>query len=156
MEGTRPLLLELQALVAPANSGVPRNTTTGVDRYRVALLLAVLEKRVGMNIADSDVFINITGGVRVTEPGTDLGVILALASNFRDIPIDYRTVVIGEVGLGGEVRAVNHIERRLREAGKLGFKQAIFPEYNKKGLKIEEDINLIGVKNIYEALDSIM
>jgi len=156
MEGTRPLLLELQALVAPANFGVPRNTTTGVDRYRVALLLAVLEKRVGMNIADSDVFINITGGVRVTEPGVDLGVILAIASNYRDIPVDYRTVVIGEVGLGGEVRAVNHIERRLHEAAKLGFTQAIFPEYNRKGLKIDDDIKLIGVKNIYEALSVIM
>lgn len=156
MEGTRPLLLELQALVAPANFGFPRNTTTGMDRYRVALLLAVLEKRVGMDITDSDVFINITGGVRVTEPGVDLGVILAIASNYRDTSIDYRTVVIGEVGLGGEVRAVNHIERRLREAAKLGFTKAIFPENNKKELKIDDDIELIGVKNIYEALDVIM
>lgn len=156
MEGTRPLLLELQALVAPSDLGNPRNTTTGVDRYRVALLLAVLEKRVGMDIADSDVFINITGGVRVTEPGVDLGVVLAVASNYRDIPVDYRTVVIGEVGLGGEVRAVNHIERRLREAAKLGFTRAIFPEHNKKELEIDDDIKLIGVKNIYEALGAIM
>lgn len=156
MEATRPLLLELQALVSPSNSEVARNTITGVDRYRVALLIAVLEKRVGLNVTDFEVFINITGGLRINEPGVDLGVILALASSYRDTAIDYRTVVIGEVGLGGEVRAVNHIERRLREAAKLGFTRAIFPENNRKGLKLDDQIELIGVKNIYEALDAIL
>jgi len=154
IEGTRPLLLELQALVAPATFGIPRNTTTGVDRHRIALLIAVLQKRVGLDIGDSDVFVNITGGMRVDEPGIDLGIVMAITSNHRDIAIDSRTVIIGEVGLGGEVRAVTHIEKRLREAAKLGFNRAIFPEYNRKGLELKEDIDLIGVQDLYGALSA--
>ncbi len=152
MEGTRPLLLELQALVAPSNFSIPRSMTTGVDRYRTAMLMAVLEKRLGLDIQDSDVYINITGGVKVVEPGIDLGVVAAVTSNHRDLPIDAQTVVIGEVGLGGEVRAVTHIEKRIREAAKLGFARVIFPEYNRRGLEINENIELVGVKNIYETL----
>ena len=143
IEGTRPLLLELQALVSPANFGFPRNTATGVDRHRIALLIAVLQKRVGLDIGDSDVFVNITGGMRVDEPGIDLGTVIAITSSHRDLAIDPRTVVIGEVGLGGEVRAVTQIEKRLMEAAKLGFNRAIFPESNRKGLEVKENIDLI-------------
>jgi DNA repair protein RadA/Sms len=156
VEGTRPLLLELQALVAPANFNAPRSMTTGVDRYRLSMLTAVLEKRVGLQVQDSDVYVNITGGVKVTEPGIDLGIVIAIASNYRDLPVDSQTVIIGEVGLGGEVRAVSHVEKRIREAAKLGFKKAIFPEYNRKGLKVNEDIELVGVKNIYETLSALL
>jgi DNA repair protein RadA/Sms len=130
--------------------------TTGVDRYRISMLLAVLEKRVGLQVQDSDVYVNITGGVKVTEPGIDLGTVIAIASNYRDLPVDSQTVIIGEVGLGGEVRAVSHVDKRIREAAKLGFKKAVFPEYNKKGLEINEKIELIGVKNIYETLSALL
>ena len=152
IEGTRPLLLELQALVSPTNFAIPRNTTAGVDRQRIAMLVAVLHKRIGMNIGDSDVFVNITGGVRVDEPGIDLGIVMAIVSNHRDIAIDPYTVLIGEVGLGGEVRPVAHIDKRLREAAKLGFKRAILPETNRKGLELTEDIELFGAKNLLDAL----
>ena len=151
IEGTRPLLLELQALVSPSNFAIPRNTTAGVDRQRIAMLVAVLHKRVGMNIGDSDVFVNITGGVRVDEPGIDLGIVMAIISNHRDIAIDPYTVLIGEVGLGGEVRPVAHIDKRLREAAKLGFKRAILPETNRKGLDVTEDIELFGARNLHDA-----
>lgn len=156
MEGTRPLLLELQALVSPATSGIPRNTAAGVDRHRIALLLAVLQKRAGIDIAGSDVFVNITGGMRLDEPGIDLGTAVAITSNHRDIAVDPRTVVIGEVGLGGEVRPVNHIEKRLGEAAKLGFDRAIFPEYNRNNLELKQDINLVGVKNLHGALSELL
>ncbi|MCZ6675901.1 MAG: DNA repair protein RadA [Candidatus Poribacteria bacterium] len=156
IEGTRPLLLELQALVAPAIFGIPRNMATGVDRYRIALLIAVLHKRVGLDISDSDVFVNITGGMRIDEPGIDLGTIIAITSSHRDIAIDPRTVIIGEVGLGGEVRAVTQIEKRLLEAAKLGFNRAIFPESNRKGLELKEEIELIGVEDLYGALSALL
>ena len=152
VEGTRPLLLELQALVSPSNLSIPRNTTTGVDRHRIALLVAVLQKRVGFSIGDSDVFVNVTGGMRLTERGIDLGIALAIASSYRDNPIDSATVVLGEVGLGGEVRPVSHIEQRLQESRKLGFSRAIFPKFNRKGMKMLDGIELIGVKDLYEAL----
>ena len=152
IEGTRPLLLELQALVSPSNFAIPRNTTAGVDRQRIAMLVAVLHKRIGLNIGDSDVFVNITGGVRVDEPGIDLGIVMAIVSNHRDIAIDPYTVLIGEVGLGGEVRPVAHIDTRLREAAKLGFKRAILPETNRKGLDLTEDIELFGAKNLHDVL----
>jgi DNA repair protein RadA/Sms len=156
IEATRPLLLELQALVAPAHFGTPRSMTTGVDRYRIAMLIAVLEKRVGLQVQDSDIYVNITGGVKVVEPGIDLGIVIAIASNYRDLPVDSKTVIIGEVGLGGEVRAVSHVDKRIREAAKLGFTRAIFPEYNRKGLEISEKIELVGVKNIYETLGVLL
>ena len=155
IEGTRPLLLELQALVSPSNFAFPRNTTAGVDRQRIAMLVAVLHKRFGMNIGDSDVFVNITGGVRVDEPGIDLGIVMAIISNHRDITIDPYTVLIGEVGLGGEVRPVAHIDKRLREAAKLGFKRAILPETNRKGLDLTEDIELFGAKSLHDVLNTL-
>ena len=152
VEGSRPLLLELQALVSPSNLGIPRNTTTGVDRHRIALLVAVLQKRVGFSIGDSDVFVNVTGGMRLNERGIDLGIALAIASSHRDKPIDSATVVLGEVGLGGEVRPVSHIEKRLQESQKLGFTRVIFPKFNRKGMKVLDGIELIGVSDLYEAL----
>ena len=156
MEGTRPLLMEVQALVVPTNYGNPRNTAAGVDRHRIALLIAVLNKRVGIDVGDSDVFVNITGGLRIDEPGIDLGVLIAISSSHRDMPIDRQTVMIGEVGLGGEIRPVTHVDRRIREAAKLGFKRAIFPEYNRKGLNIDEDIELVGVKDVYDSLATLL
>ena len=156
MEGTRPLLMEVQALVVPTNYGNPRNTAAGVDRHRIALLIAVLNKRVGIDVGDSDVFVNITGGLRIDEPGIDLGVLMAISSSHRDMPVDRQTVMIGEVGLGGEIRPVTHVDRRIREAAKLGFRRAIFPEYNRKGLNIDEDIELIGVKDVYDSLAALL
>ncbi len=156
MEGTRPLLMEIQALVVPTNYGNPRNTATGVDRHRIALLIAVLNKRVGIDVGDSDVFVNITGGLRIDEPGIDLGVLMAISSSHRDMPIDRQTVMIGEVGLGGEIRPVTHVDRRIREAAKLGFKRAVFPEYNRKGLNIDEDIELVGVNDVYDSLAALL
>ena len=156
MEGTRPLLMEVQALVVPTNYGNPRNTTAGVDRQRIALLIAVLNKRVGVNVGDADVFVNVTGGLRIDEPGIDLGVLMAICSSHRDIPIDRKTVMVGEVGLGGEIRPVTHVDRRIREAAKLGFTRVIFPEYNRKGLEIDEDIELVGVGDVYDSLTALV
>ncbi len=156
MEGTRPLLMEVQALVVPTNYSNPRNTAAGVDRHRIALLIAVLNKRVGIDVGDADVFVNITGGLRVDEPGIDLGVLMAISSSQRDIPVDRQTVIIGEVGLGGEIRPVTHVDRRIREAAKLGFKRAIFPEYNRKGLDIDADIELVGVSDVYDSLGALL
>ena len=155
MEGTRPLLMEVQALVVPTNYGNPRNTTAGVDRQRIALLIAVLNKRVGINVGDSDVFVNVTGGLRVDEPGIDLGVLMAICSSHRDMPIDRKTVIVGEVGLGGEIRPVTHVDRRIREAAKLGFTRVMFPEYNRKGLDIDTDIELVGVNDVYDSLTAL-
>lgn len=127
MEGSRPLLLEIQALVSPTNTAVPRRAVTGVDPQRVAILIAVLEKRLGYPLQGSDVFINVAGGLRVEEPGVDLAVAIALCSSFHDREVDPHTVILGEVGLAGEVRAVTQLQARLREAEKLGFCRAVIP-----------------------------
>ena len=157
MEGTRPILLELQALVAPANFGTPQRKSNGVDRNRLALLLAVLDKRAGLHIQNSDVFVNVVGGIQATEPGADLGTIAAIASNFKNIPVDSKTVILGEVGLGGEVRAVYQVEQRIREAAKLGFTRAIVSQYNLRGLKIrKEDIRVLGVRTVNDALNMVL
>ena len=156
LEGTRPILLELQALVAPANFGMPRRTSNGVDRNRLALLLAVLDKRAGFHIQNSDVFVNVVGGMQAVEPGVDLGTILAIASNFKNAPVDAKTVVIGEVGLGGEVRAVYQAEKRVREAAKLGFARAIVSQYNLHGLDIKADIKVMGVRTVNDALNMVL
>lgn len=157
MEGTRPILLELQALVAPANFGTPQRKSNGVDRNRLALLLAVLDKRAGFHIQNSDVFINVVGGIQAAEPGVDLGTIAAIASNFRNVPVDSKTVILGEVGLGGEVRAVYQAEQRLREAAKLGFTRAIVSQYNLRGLKIrKEDIRVLGVRTVHDTLNILL
>ena len=152
MEGTRPLLIELQALTTPTNFGLPRRTANGIDYNRLTVLMAVLEKRANLNLGSQDVYINVVSGIKISEPAIDLGIILAVASSFKNISIPKDLVAIGEVGLTGEVRAVNMIEKRLKEAEKLGFKKCIIPENNKKLLKDNYKLDIIGVRNISEAL----
>jgi len=156
VEGTRPILLELQALVAPANFGMPQRTSNGVDRNRLALLLAVLDKRAGLHIQNSDVFVNVVGGMQAVEPGVDLGTVVAIASNFKNVPVDAKTLVVGEVGLGGEIRAVSQAEKRIREAAKLGFTKAIVSQYNLRGLKTKDDIKILGVNTVNDALNIVL
>jgi DNA repair protein RadA/Sms len=156
MEGTRPILLELQALTAPAYFGMPQRTSNGIDRNRLALLLAVLDKRAGFRIQNSDVFVNVVGGMQAEEPGVDLGIMVAVVSNFKDRPVDSKTVVIGEVGLGGEVRTVSQAEKRIKEAARLGFTRAIVSHYNLRGLNIKEDIEVIGVRMVKDALNVLL
>ena len=155
MEGTRPLLIELQALTSTTAFGFPRRTANGIDFNRLTVLMAVLEKRANMNLSSQDVYLNVVSGIKITEPAIDLGIILAVASSYKNIPIPKELVAIGEVGLTGEVRAVNMIEKRVKEAEKLGFKKCIIPENNKKLLKDTYKLDIIGVKNVIEALNVI-
>lgn len=155
MEGTRPILIEIQALVCQSNFGMPRRTATGTDYNRVNLLMAVLEKRLGMALSNSDAYVNIAGGIRMNEPAVDLGIILAIVSSYRNRPIDEKTVVFGEVGLSGEVRGVNMPDQRVAEARKLGFERCILPEVCMKAVKGIKGIRLQGVNNIAEAVDKI-
>lgn len=155
MEGTRPLLIELQALTSPTAFGLPRRTANGIDYNRLTVLMAVLEKRANMNLGSQDVYLNVVSGIKISEPAIDLGIILSVASSFKNISIPKDLVAIGEVGLTGEVRAVNMIEKRLKEAEKLGFKRCIIPENNKKLLKDDYKLDIIGVRNIAEALKII-
>ena len=155
MEGTRPLLIEIQALTSQTIFGMPRRTANGIDYNRLTVLMAVLEKRAGMNLSSQDVYLNVVSGIKVGEPAVDLGMILAVASSFKGISIPKDLVAIGEVGLTGEVRSVNMIEKRLKEAEKLGFKKCIIPENNKKLLKEKYKLDIIGVKNVEEALKII-
>lgn len=152
MEGTRPILVELQALTTTSVFGMARRTANGIDYNRLTLLIAVLEKRAGLPLGNQDVYLNIVGGIRINEPALDLGIVLAASSSFRNIAVPNDTIAIGEVGLTGEVRSVNMIEKRLKEAEKLGFKKCIIPESNKKLLKDEYKLDIIGVKNILEAM----
>lgn len=156
VEGTRPLLIEVQALVAPSYLSNPRRTVAGVDANRVNLILAVLEKRVGISLANQDVFVNLAGGVRVDEPAADLAVAVAVASNFQERPVDSTTIFAGEVGLGGEVRAVGHMDLRLREAARMGFRQAIICARNKAGLRRTPDLKVIGVDTVRQALEAAL
>lgn len=152
MEGTRPILLEIQALVCKTNFGMPRRTTTGTDFNRVNLLMAVLEKRAGLPLSDYDAYVNIAGGIKMNEPAIDLAIVMAIASSYRNKPIDEKTIVFGEVGLSGEVRAVNMPEQRIAEAKKLGFKTCIIPEVCVDMVKDIKGIEVIGVKNISDAI----
>ena len=152
IEGTRPILVELQALTATSVFGMPRRTANGIDYNRLALLIAVLEKRTGLPLGNQDVYLNIVGGIKINEPALDLGIILAVSSSFKNIPIPNDVIAIGEVGLTGEVRSVNQIEKRIKEAEKLGFKKCIIPESNKKLLKDTYKLDIIGVQNISEAM----
>ena len=155
IEGTRPLLVELQALAVQTIFGMPRRTANGIDYNRLTLLVAVLEKKCGLSLGNQDIYLNVVGGIRINEPALDLGIILSVVSTFRNIPIPTDVVAIGEVGLTGEVRSVNLIEKRIKEAEKLGFKTCIIPESNKKLLKENYKLDIIGVKNINEAIKQI-
>lgn len=155
MEGTRPILLEIQALVCRTNFGMPRRTAAGTDYNRVNLLMAVLEKRLGMSLGNCDAYVNIAGGIKMNEPAIDLGIVMALVSSYRNRPIDEKTIVFGEVGLSGEVRAVNMPEQRVAEAKKLGFETCILPEISLKMVKEIQGIRLVGVKTVNEAVGII-
>ena len=155
MEGTRPLLIELQALTTPTVFGLPRRTANGIDYNRLTLLVAVLEKRAGLSLGSQDIYLNVVSGIRINEPAVDLGMIIAVASSFKNISIEKSTVIIGEVGLTGEVRAVNLIDKRLKEAEKLGFKKCIIPESNKKLLKEKYKLDIIGVRTVNDALKAV-
>ncbi len=153
LEGSRPLLAEIQALVATTSFGMPRRTANGLDYNRIAMLIAVLEKRVGMNLSNQDAYVNVVGGIKIEEPAADLGVILALASSFRSFSLPKDMVFIGEVGLTGEIRAVNRIEQRLSEIEKLGFRQCMLPHGNKRTMQaVQTKLELIPVKSVAQAL----
>lgn len=156
IEGTRPILIEVQALVSSTNYGVPQRNTTGFDYRRLSLLLAVLEKRLGMLLGQQDVFVNIAGGISVDEPAVDLGIASSIVSSLRDRSIDSQTVVVGEIGLGGEVRTVSHIEKRIQEAAKLGFKRIIIPKNNLKEVVRTDKIEIVAVERIEDAMKILL
>ena len=153
MEGTRPILMEIQALVCQSNFGMPRRTAAGTDYNRVNLLMAVLEKRIGLQLSNYDAYINIAGGIKMNEPAVDLGIIMAIVSSYKNKPIDERTIVFGEVGLSGEVRGVTMPEQRVAEAKKLGFKTCIVPMVSRDLVKNIKGVEIIGVKTINEAIN---
>ena len=154
MEGTRPVMIEIQALVCRSNFGIPRRQSTGIDYNRVNLLMAVIEKRAGLNIGDCDAYVNIAGGLKINEPSLDLATVLAIVSSFRNKAVDEKTVIFGEVGLSGEVRAVSQAEQRVAEAAKLGFDKVVLPASNLSDrLKSIKGIELFPVSNIKDALD---
>ena len=155
VEGTRPLMVEMQALVCHSNFGIPRRQATGVDFNRVNLLMAVLEKRLGLQMSGCDAYVNLAGGIRIQEPAVDLGMVMAIVSSFKNRPVDESTVVFGEVGLSGEVRAVSLAEQRLQEAVKLGFTTCVMPRANSDMLKNTKNIKVIGVSNVQEAIELI-
>ena len=156
MEGSRPILIEIQALVCHTNLPMPRRTTAGTDFNRVNLLLAVLEKRAGMQMSACDVYVNIAGGIRMTEPAIDLGLILALVSSYKDIAIDEKTIAFGEVGLSGEIRSVNMAQQRVQEAKKLGFETVLMPKVSMKALQKVEGIQIIGLETVRDAVQYLM
>lgn len=153
IEGTRPILLEFQALVSPATFGVPRRTSIGVDYNRVNLLIAVLEKKAGIHLIGMDIFVNVVGGLKVLEPAADLAIVTAMSSSAKDIPVDPHTIVFGEIGLSGEIRAVSQADLRLKEAQKIAFKRAIIPKANAERLKGNVSLEIIGVKELNEAME---
>ena len=155
VEGTRPILVEVQALVSRSNFGYPQRVSTGFDARRMAILIAVLEKRSGLQLGGEDIFLNVAGGLRVDEPAVDLGVAMAMASSFRSKQMPRDTVVIGEVGLGGEVRAVGQIERRMAEARKLGFARCVAAKADLSGARIPDGLSLIGVQDVDAAQDVV-
>lgn len=156
VEGTRPLLVEVQALVAPTSYGVPQRSSTGFDPRRLQMLLAVLEKRVGLRLGQYDVFVNVAGGVRIDEPAVDLGMALAIVSSLRDVPVDSAAVAIGEVGLGGEIRSVSQVDKRIGEAGKLGFTRCLLPRRNARNLMRRSGMELIEIETIDQAITALV
>lgn len=155
MEGTRPILLEIQALVCHSNFGMPRRTAAGTDFNRVNLLMAVLEKRLGMALSSCDAYVNIAGGIKMNEPAIDLGIVLAIVSSYKELAIDEKTICFGEVGLSGEVRAVSMAEQRIQEAKKLGFTVCILPKVCLEAIQEIKGIRLVGVSNVKEAVRAI-
>ena len=155
MEGTRPILIEIQALVCGSNFGIPRRQATGTDFNRVNLLMAVLEKRAGLQLSGCDAYVNLAGGIKIMEPAIDLGIVMAVVSSFKNRAVDDKMIVFGEVGLSGEVRAVSMAEQRVLEAKKLGFHSCVVPAVCLKGIKNQEGIKIIGVKSVRDAIDLI-
>ena len=155
IEGTRPMLIEIQALVCESNFGMPRRTATGTDYNRVNLLMAVLEKRIGLHLGNCDAYVNIAGGIRMNEPAIDLGIVMAIISSYKNRPVDEKMIVFGEVGLSGEIRAVNMPEQRVAEAKNLGFETCVIPEVSKDMVKNIKGIKVIGVKTISDAMNLI-
>ena len=156
LEGTRPLLVEIQALVTPTSYGVPQRTTTGIEHRRLAILLAVLEKRLGLKLGTQDVFVNVAGGLRLTEPGVDLAVAAAMVSSQKEKPIAGKIAVVGEVGLTGEVRGVAQMEKRVSETERLGFQQLVLPETNLRGIRRKTRIELVGVETVGEVVKHLI
>ncbi|MCC6397230.1 MAG: DNA repair protein RadA [Bacteroidetes bacterium] len=156
MEGTRPLLVEVQALVAPTSYGMPQRTATGFDNKRLQMILAVLEKRAGFHLGQYDVFVNVAGGVRMDEPAADLGMAVAIASSLRDTPVRADAAIIGEVGLGGEIRSIHQMEKRLVEARKLGFTCAVLPPNNVQATRVPAGMSLIPVESVTEAMTALL
>ncbi len=152
IEGSRPILIEIQALVIPTHFGYPRRTTQGIDANRVSLLVAVMDKRLGIHLFGHDIFLNIAGGMKVEEPGVDLGVVASMASSFKDEVIDPEMIIFGEVGLGGEVRGISQGEGRVKEAARLGFKRCLLPKQNQDKIKPVQGIELIGIRTVQEAI----
>lgn len=155
MEGTRPILAEVQGLVSASAFGTPRRMATGFDYSRMSLIVAVLEKRAGYYFSNTDVYINVIGGLRLDEPATDLAVAIALISSLKDIPVADNAIAFGEIGLAGEIRSVSHAQERINEASRLGFNRIIIPYNNLKNVKTPDDVQIIGVKNIREAFDAL-
>ncbi|MBL8051944.1 MAG: DNA repair protein RadA, partial [Nitrospira sp.] len=156
LEGTRPILVELQALVSSTSYAMPKRMANGVELNRVSLLLAVMEKRLGVHLSGQDVYVNVVGGMHIDEPAIDVGIVAAVASSLRDIPVEPGFLMLGEIGLGGEVRAVSQAEARIREAAKMGFKRCLLPERNLSKLDPIEGIELIGIHEVREALDVVL
>jgi DNA repair protein RadA/Sms len=152
MEGTRPLLVEIQALASTTSFGLPRRTANGVDFNRLLLLAAVLSKRVGLRLADQDIFVNVVGGLRISEPAADLALALAIASSFQNVPLPSDLAAVGEIGLSGELRTVSQLSRRVHEAAKLGFSRCIVPGTHRRLRDIPDDIELLPVRSLADAL----
>lgn len=155
MEGTRPILVELQALASSTSLGTPRRTILGLDQNRVALLVAVMEKKLGLHLMGHDIFMNVAGGVKIYEPAVDMGIIAAVASSFLDKPVREGSVVMGEVGLTGEVRPIGQIEIRVGECQKMGFTRCLMPENNRKRMTPQDDMTLVGIKTVSEAVEAL-
>jgi len=156
LEGSRPILVELQALVSSTSYAMPKRMTNGVELNRVSLLLAVMEKRLGLHLSGQDVYVNVVGGMQIDEPAIDLGIVAAVTSSLREVPVEPSLLVLGEVGLGGEVRAISQAELRIREAAKMGFKRCLLPERNLAKLDAIDGIELIGIREVGEALEVVL
>ena len=155
MEGTRPILVEIQSLVCQSNLGIPRRQAAGCDYNRVNLLMAVLEKRLGMQLSGCDAYVNMAGGMRIVEPAVDLGIAMAIISSYKNKVLDEKTAVFGEIGLSGEVRAVNFAEARIKEIEKMGFERCILPKASMSHVKSSKTMKLIGVDSVKEAIEQI-